>query len=690
MVVETMTNPRIQKGKKYFRFLFFGILFITAGLVLFALAVYIYAKILGPPPLAVPQSTLYYSNDGSIIGESNSGQKRYWVPLRSVSKEIVNATISIEDKNFYHHHGFDIKRIGGALLADAIAMHKVQGASTITQQYAKNLFLTMDKTWTRKISEALYTIRLEMNYSKDKILEGYLNTINYGHGAYGIQAASQYYFGKDADQLDLAEAAMLVGIPKGPSIYSPINSLEKAKNRQLLVLNSMKENGYITEKDVKSAAQEKITIVGKHAYHRSELAPYFQDIVRHQLKTALGLSDRTIQLGGLRVYTTLDTKQQQIADDVIKESIAEDSDIQVGFTAMDPKTGFVTALVGGRNYDESPYDRAVQASRQPGSTIKPLLYYAALEKGFTPTTMMRSEPTTFQFDNGNAKYTPHNFNDQYADGEITMAQALALSDNVYAVKTHLFLGENTLVRTAKDFGITTKMAKVPSLALGTSGVHVIDMVGAYSMLANGGKKADPVFITRVEDYQGNVLYEYKPQNEQVLRPDLAYVMTQMMTGMFDKKLNGYASVTGSTIINQLTRQYAGKSGSTNTDSWMIGFTPQLTAGVWTGYDKGNEITLAADKRYAKTIWARFMEKSLKGEPIKTFKAPKGVVSLPIDPKSGKVATKNCPISREMYFVKGTEPNEYCDLHPGKGEKRLPKQKEKPKQDGWLHKLFNWL
>lgn len=239
--METMTNPRIQKGKKYLRFLFFGILFITAGLVLFALAVYIYAKILGPPPLAVPQSTLYYSNDGSIIGESNSGQKRYWVPLRSVSKEIVNATISIEDKNFYHHHGFDIKRIGGALLADAIAMHKVQGASTITQQYAKNLFLTMDKTWTRKISEALYTIRLEMNYSKDKILEGYLNTINYGHGAYGIQAASQYYFGKDADQLDLAEAAMLVGIPKGPSIYSPINSLEKAKNRQLLVLNSMKD-----------------------------------------------------------------------------------------------------------------------------------------------------------------------------------------------------------------------------------------------------------------------------------------------------------------------------------------------------------------------------------------------------------------------------------------------------------------
>ncbi|MBS4175380.1 PBP1A family penicillin-binding protein [Bacillus sp. FJAT-49736] len=686
--METITNPRMQKSKKYFRFLLFALFFIAIGLSIFILAIYIYAKILGPPPLAVPQSSLYYSNDGTIIGESNSGQKRYWVPLHDISQDVIDATISIEDKNFYHHHGFDVKRIGGAILADVIAMHKVQGASTITQQYAKNLFLTMDKTWTRKISEALYTIRLEMNYTKKQILEGYLNTINYGHGAYGIQAASQFYFGKNSSQLSLAEATMLVGIPKGPSIYSPLFSMKKAKSRQLLILHSMEQNGYITHQEAKSAANEKLKIVGMHTYHRSEIAPYFQDIVKHQLKTALGLNDRTIDLGGLRVYTTLDTKQQEIADGVIKETISKNSNIQVGFTAMNPKNGFVTALVGGKDYNESPYDRAVQASRQPGSTIKPLLYYAALEKGFTPTTMMRSEQTTFKFDNGNSEYTPHNFNDQYANGDITMAQALALSDNVYAVKTHLFLGENALIKTAKDFGITTKMAKVPSLALGTSGVHVIDMVNAYSMLANGGKKLHPIFITRVEDYQGNVLYEYKQQSEQVLKPELAYVMTQMMTGMFDKKLNGYSSVTGSTIINQLTRQYAGKSGSTNTDSWMIGFSPQLTAGVWTGYDKGDEITLAEDKRYAKTIWTRFMEKSLKGEPVKTFKAPKGVISIPIDPQSGKIATKDCPISRDMYFVAGTEPTDYCNLHPGKGKTPIPKHKEK--QDGWLHKLFKWL
>jgi penicillin-binding protein 2D len=688
MVLETITNPKIQKSKKYFRFLLFAIFFIAAGLALFIFAVYMYAKILGPPPLAVPQSTLYYSNDGTIIGESNSGQKRYWVPLSSVSQDVLDATVSIEDKNFYYHHGFDLKRIAGALVADTMAMHKVQGASTITQQYARNLFLTLDKTWTRKISEAFYTIRLEMNYSKKQILEGYLNTINYGHGAYGIQAASQFYFGKDSNQLSLAEAAMLTGIPKGPSIYSPVISFEKAKKRQLLVLKTMEKKSYITDKEAKSAAIEKLIIVGKHANHRSELAPYFQDIVKHQLKTTLGLSNRTIDLGGLRVYTTLDTKQQKIAEDVIKESISENSDIQVGFSAMNPKTGFVSALVGGKNYSESPFDRAVQALRQSGSTIKPILYYAALEKGFTPATMMRSEPTTFRFDNGRAEYTPHNFNDQYANGEITLAQALALSDNVFAVKTHLFLGEETLVNTAKKFGITTKMEKVPSLALGTSNVRVIDMVNAYSMLANGGKKIEPVFIKRVEDYQGNVLYQYEPKKEQLLRPDLAFVMTHMMTGIFDKKLNGYSSVTGTTIINQMTRQYAGKSGSTNTDSWMIGFAPQLAAGVWTGYDKGNEITLTADKLYAKNIWVRFMERSLKGEPIKTFKAPKGVVELPIDPKSGKIATKDCPVSRETYFVAGTEPTEYCaDL---KGYKKpLHPNTKKSKHESWIYKLFKW-
>lgn len=688
-VMETMTNPKIQKTKRFLRLSFLALLIILTIFAIFIIGLLIYAKILGPPPLSVSQSSLYYSSDGAVIGESNNGEKRYWVELEDVSEDLINATISIEDQSFYDHHGFDYKRIAGAVLADIKAMEKVQGASTISQQYARNLFLTLDKTWKRKMSEAFYTIRLEMNYDKKQILEGYLNTINYGQKAYGIEAASQFYFGKSAKDLSLAEASMLAGIPKGPSIYSPLGHLDKAKARQKIILQSMVRNRYITQTEAEQAEREKLKIVGEHSYHQAQIAPYFQDTVKHLLKSKLGLDDRTIELGGLHVYTTLNTDQQEIAETVIAETISENSTIQVGLAAMDPNTGFVSALVGGRSYQDSQYNRAVQASRQPGSTIKPILYYAALEKGFTPATMMKSEPTTFRFDDGRAKYTPHNFNSKYANGDITMAQALALSDNIFAVKTHLFLGQDELIEKAKQFGIQSKMAKVPSLALGTSGVRVIDMVNAYSLLANGGKEVEPVFITKVEDYQGNVLYQYEPPRGQILDPKLTFVMNQMMTGMFDKKLNGYSSVTGSTIAGQMTRQYAGKSGSTNSDSWMIGYTPQLTAGIWTGYDGGNAITLNADKLYAKNIWIRFMERALQNEPIKTFKQPKGVIAVPIDPESGKIATDDCPVSRLTYFVEGTEPTDYCDQHLN--EDGLPHRHNKSEKEhrNWLKRFFRW-
>ena len=378
-------------------------------------------------------------------------------------------------------------------------------------------------------------------------------------------------------------------------------------------------------------------------------APYFQDAVRQALKTELQLDERTLALGGLKVYTTLDLKQQKIAEDTIASQMSDESDIQVGFVAMDPRNGYVKALVGGRDYTESPFNRAIQAIRQPGSTIKPLLYYAALEQGFTPATQMLSELTTFRFEDNQPEYTPHNFNNQYAEDQITMAQALALSDNVFAVKTHLFLGEKTLVDTAKRFGITTEMAAVPSLALGTSGVRVIEMANAYSLFANGGKKVQPVLIKRVENHEGEVIYEQKQEPEAILRPDLAFVMTHMMTGMFDKKLNGYASVTGSTIIKKMTQTYAGKSGSTNADSWMIGYSPQLVSAVWTGYDNGQTLELTSDKTYAKNIWIQFMEEALDGTTAKSFKAPKGTLGVYINPENGKLATKDCPVERLYLF-----------------------------------------
>ena len=542
--MEIMTEKRFRKTIKYLRALFFLSLFAFAAMFILFIGVITYAKLQGPPPLTVPQSTLYYADDGTVIGESHNGQKRYWVNFDKISPHLIDATISIEDQSFYEHHGFDFKRIAGAALADIKAMAKVQGASTISQQYARNLYLEHEKTWKRKLNEAFYTIRLELNYSKEDILEGYLNTIYYGYGAYGIQAASQFYFGKDASELTLAEASMLAGIPKGPSIYSPLANEEKATQRQQIVLAAMKENGYINEKDAETATQQKLKIVGEHPHQTLVTAPYFQDAVRQALKNELHIDERTMDLGGLKVYTTLNFDQQKIAEDLIKEQIGDGTDIQVGFIAMNPKNGYVKALVGGRDYTESPFNRVTQAYRQPGSTIKPLLYYAALEQGFTPATKMRSELTTFRFDDNKKDYTPHNFNNQYADDDVTLAQALAVSDNVYAVKTHLFLGEDTLVETAKRFGIDNELNKVPSLALGTSEVRILDMANAYSLFANGGKKVTPVMIKRVEDYKGDVIYEYNKGSESILRPELAFLMTHMMTGMFDKTLNGYASVTG--------------------------------------------------------------------------------------------------------------------------------------------------
>ncbi|KAB2333158.1 PBP1A family penicillin-binding protein [Cytobacillus depressus] len=684
--MEIMTNQRFRKAGKYLRAIIILSLIAFALAVIMIAGVLLYAKILGPPPLAVPQSTLFYANDGTVIGESHNGQKRYWVDLSDISPYLVDATISIEDRKFYSHHGFDFIRIGGAVLADVKAMAKVQGASTISQQYARNLFLAHEKTWTRKLKEVFYTIRLEMNYSKKEILEGYLNTIYYGHGAYGAEAASQFFFGKSAKDLTLAEASILAGVPKGASIYSPLASLENAQRRQKIILNTMVANDFIKKEAAEDALNEPLTIIGKHPHTKLQTAPYFQDAVRQALKTELKLDDRTIALGGLKVYTTLDLKQQEAAEQTVEEIIDKDSEIQAALVSMNPKNGHVKAMVGGRDYTESPFNRAVQAIRQPGSTIKPLLYYAALENGFTPSTLMRSEQTTFRFDDGRADYMPKNFNSQYADGDITMVQALALSDNIFAVKTHLFLGMDTLVNTAKKFGLSTKMNPVPSLALGTSGVRVIEMANAYSLFANGGKKVSPVLITRVENYHGDIIYEQSKEAIPVLRPDLTYVMTQMLTGIFDPKLNGYTSVTGRSVIDDMTRTYAGKSGSTDTDSWMIGYSPQAVSAVWTGYDKGKTITRTADKSYAKNIWVQFMEKAHEELSVKGFKPVKGTVGVFVNPENGKLATDQCPIKRLTYFAEGTEPTEYCTDHLLYQEE-APAKNGKPAKRPWYKRIF---
>jgi 1A family penicillin-binding protein len=690
--MELMTSDRFQQVLKYVRALIFIGIILSISFFLLIGGVWIYAKSKGAPPLSVTQSSIIYSKDGSIIGEAHSGEKRYWVGLDEVSPYLAAATIAVEDRRFFSHHGFDPKRIGGAILADIKARAKVQGASTISQQYARNLFLVHDKTWKRKIDEALYTIRIEANYSKDEILEGYLNTIYYGHGAYGVESASYYYFNKPAKDLTLAEASMLAGIPKGPSVFSPYADAERAISRQKIVLQSMVENRSITQEQAAEALAKPLVYGNREHLPKEFTAPYFQDAVRAVIRNELNLQEE-LEMGGLHIYTTLDTALQAIAEDEISQTFDPESAMQVGFVAMDPKSGKVRALVGGRNYEESSYNRVTQAERQPGSTFKPILYYRALEQGFTPSTGFRSEVTTFQVDDGRSTYTPHNFNHYYANDTLTMMQALPLSDNVYAVKTHLLLGEKELTKQAEKLGIGSAIKAVPSLALGTSPVRVLDMANAYSVFANGGKEVKPVFIEKVVNYKGEVLFEREKKSKQLLDPDVTFVLNHMMTGMFDTNLNGYMAVTGNSIRDKLTRPYAGKSGSTETDSWMIGYTPQLVSAVWTGYDRDQSITLWAEKQYAKQVWASFMERALENKSVMAFAPTEGVVGVQVNPQSGLLATSDCPVTRLSYYVKGTEPTEYCMTHlKDSGEDNslpeAPAEEDAPKK--WWKKLVPWL
>jgi penicillin-binding protein 2D len=661
----------------------------SGSLVLSFIGLLLLAKLMGPPTLLVPQTTIMYAADGSKIGEiNNGGQNRYWLPLKKIDKDVINATISIEDKSFYKHNGFDFKRIAGALLADIKAGSKVQGASTITQQYARNLFLTHEKTWRRKFQEAFYTLRLEMSYSKDEILEGYLNTIYYGHGSYGIQSASRYYFGKNAEDLSLAESSMLAGIPKGPSYYSPILHEENAKKRQEIILTSMAEDGSIKKGKIKDAVSEKLTYVQEEDEEVAAIAPYFQDAVMRTLKKELNINTNSIQFGGLRIYTTLDPHMQEVAEHTIENRIIDNSNIQTALVAMDPRTGDVKALIGGRDFEKSSFNRALQARRAPGSTFKPFLYYTALENGYTASTPIKSEPTTFALADGVTNYKPKNFKNRYANDFITMAQALALSDNIYAVKTNLYLGPDKLVKTAKKFGIESELAGVPSLALGSKAVGVLELTNAYGVFANSGKKADPVFITRITDSKGEVLYQHEYESEQVIDENKAFVMTDLLAGTFDEKLNDYTSVTGSSINHYLTRPMAGKSGSTPNDSWMVGYAPQLVTGVWVGYDNNEELHDVNDTGYSKRIWAYFMEGALKNKQILSFEQPEGVTAVTINPQNGKLATESCPVTRISYYEKGTEPVEFCDEH-GVSKEISEKLEKKVEKKGFFKRIFSW-
>lgn len=577
-------------------------------------------------------------NKNDYFFEINNANKQTYININNIDADIINAFITIEDKNFYTHKGVSLKRIGGALINNLKSNSLSQGASTITQQLARNLFLSNEKTYKRKIEEISIAISLESRYSKDEILECYLNTIYFGHGIYGIQDACKFFFDKDASNITLAEACVIAAVPKGPSLYSPINNLENNTSRKKLIINELYKDGKISIKDKEIALNEDVNIVGKKSVS-SNLSPFYQDIVIEELKKLNIKSDISYT-----VYTNLDKKLNNIINETINK-YKQNEELQIAIVAMDPKTGKVLDLIGGNDYQTSSFNRATKSLRQPGSSIKPFLYYAALENGFTPITTFNSSKTSFNI-NGEL-YEPNNYKDIYPNQDVTLAYALATSDNIYAVKTHLFLGTDVLYNTLKNFGFTSKINNNPSLALGTSEVSLMELVTGYSKIASMGKDINPIFIRKIVDSNGKVLYKNDNDPEYKYDSSTCYILTETMTNMFDNNLALNISVTGASLKSMLSQKYAGKSGSTNTDNWMIGYNNNLLLGIWCGYDD-NRLIENGEGTFIKYIWAEIMEKYSKNLDNNWYITPNNVTSIVLNPINGMLPLNN-EYSKKIYF-----------------------------------------
>ena len=631
------------------------IIFIIIFILIVVGGCFLYAK-------CAPKLTINSANNITLLDNKDNiyfkgSESNEWVELDDISDYVIKSTIYTEDKNFYKHFGFDFLRIIKAFLNNIVSGSNVQGASTITQQYAKNLFLDFDKTWKRKWDEMWYTMRIEANYSKNEILEGYLNSINYGHGKYGIENASKYYFGKSAKELDLAEATLLVGIPKSPSNYSPIINYDAAKKRQLLILNILKNNGVITSKEKEKAYDEELVFVKDEDGEVLSSINYYQDAVMEELNHINTIPKNYSEVGGLKIYTNLDYDLQSTMEKAVLESFPNDSTLETASVAIDPNNGKLMALIGGRNYNNSSYNRAVYSSRQVGSTMKPYLYYAALENGFTASSAFISERTTFPLDD-KSTYSPINYNDKYGDKPISMGTAIAYSDNIYAVKTHMFLGNDALINVARRVGITEKLESIPSLPLGTNEINIIHMAAGYSAFANLGYKVTPHLIEKVVDGNGNILYKAEDDKELILNPSLVYILNNLLTATYDPLYIDYNYPTAISLSGKLKHKYGLKSGTTSYDNWNIGFNKNIVCAVWVGYDDNKELT-TNDYKYSQNIWYKTVEEFEKDleDDGGWYEKPNNVVGMFVEPISGKPVNDDAEKKKLMYFLRGTEPRD---------------------------------
>ncbi len=606
-------------------------------------------------------------------------EQRLEVPLDRVSPHLVSAILAIEDQRFYAHSGIDLVRVVGAAWTNVRQGRAAQGGSTITQQLARQSFLVRDKTVRRKLREVVVAARLEREFTKDEILQLYLNKVYFGDGLYGVEAASLGYFGKPAATLELAEAALLAGLVQSPSTYAPTASLDRAIARRNVVLGAMHRSGAIDEPTYEAAVRSEVALTD--ALRREEAyGQYFKEEVRRQLVRWLGWEQ--VYEGGLRVYTTIDLAMQKAAEAEVARGLEEiearqarqagnraDAPLQAALLAMDPHTGEVRAMVGGRDFTESPFNRAVQARRQPGSAFKPFVYAAALERGYSPASLLTNLNDPIMTLEG--EWIPED--ERLESVSLTMRTALRVSSNRAAVRMLDQIGVAAAVQSAEELGLGS-MPPVPSLALGSGEVTLVSLTAAYAAFANAGMLPTPTLIRRVENMDGEVLYEAVPSVRRTFSAATAFQMTMMMADVIDGGTAWTARREGFRL------PAAGKTGTTNNyhDVWFVGYTPQLVASVWVGYDQPRTILRNGSAgEVAVPMWGRFMRAATEGDAATRFRAPETVTTARICRLSGQRATDGCDdvhtsdadgnLTRQSmayteYFVHGTEPTEDCPFH----------------------------
>ena len=655
--------------------------------------------------------TRIYSADGKVLNELFV-QKRVFVELYNIPEQMQNAVIASEDRRFYDHWGLSLRSVARAIGINILSLSYRQGFSTLTQQLARNLYKTIgfEDSILRKIKEVITAVQIERTYTKDEILEMYLNTVHFGHGTYGVEAATKRFFGKESKDLTVDESALLVGLLPSPASYSPVRHPERARKRRNTVLRLMRDQGYINHSE--HAQYRAMTLESINEDPTRGLAPYFTEYVRRLLEKEDEALDINIYRDGLKIYTTLDSRLQSIAEKVILEAIHKSQEklnnriinnqeefellghltifdedsvkmmmrgeaqlfkdlrskllVQTAFVAINPKTGGIIAMIGGRPDYHDQYNRAVQARRQPGSVFKPFVYTTALENGYTVTQQLLNQPVVLNVQNTDGswvKWKPQNYGGS-TGGLTTLREGLRKSLNLISVRIvqQDYAPAEQVKLTAQRMGISTDIRAVDAIALGTSEVIPLELVAAYAAYANKGVYSKPIAITKIEDRYGNTIREYHSLQYEVLSEETAYLMTNLMQTVMDRGTGGSAR-----WKYNFTRPAAGKTGTTQgwSDAWFVGFTPQIAAGVWFGVDD-YQVSLGKGQDGSKAAlpsWAKFMRDShnMLELPRVNFQKPDGVLVSEICSVSKMRSRKACPIEKEIYKV-GTGPSQKCRIH----------------------------